>query len=344
MDRSEIMELRKLFTTYKESGCPVNGFGGGFINPDGEVKSCFANKNFHDIKDGNIKKRVFTLVSKTISNNATTLEINSHARDLFEKINHTKGSNDALITELCKRISDAIAAADCNNSYAVHVLQYTYDVPAKTSDHKTIIDGDGEEIFNFFVCAIAPVKTSKPSYGYFAENNIFAMNPMQWVVDNPVCGFVYPDFTGRTSNQDSVLYFRTEKLDISGQLFGSEAPALPDKESKSKTLKTEVVNDIKVDISDDKPEPTSSKNDAIPSLDSGSLSLEGTNGRDITSEREEKEVVAEAQEKKEGSGTTLTSIPKGKKVRITGNTKGIEKKMVDGVMCFVIPVSDADMN
>ncbi len=337
MDRSEIMELRRLFKTYKEESCPVNGFSGGFIDAEGSVKGGFSVTSFHKAEDS-IKKRIFTFAAKTISNNAVTVPIRSGAFDLFEKIKATKGGNKELAEELCERISKAIRQSGNENTYAVNIIGYSYDPPAKTSDHRTIIDGSSDEIYNFFVCMISKVTTSKASYGYFSDEEKFGMNPLLHIVENPAAGFVYPDFTGRKSNSDGVLYFRTEGLDISEALFGQEAPPLPVKERKKKV----VAADNPVSAVED--EPTYSVPNSIPSLDTGSMSMEERRGRDIVAEKQSEKDSASEERKADSKDAEPNYTPvRGKKVRITGNTSSLVKKMVDGVMCFVVPVSEVEL-
>ncbi|MBR2187551.1 MAG: DUF4317 family protein [Lachnospiraceae bacterium] len=357
MDRSEIMELRKLFRTYREDGCPVGGFSGAFIDSEGDIRGAFGIESFHNKEDA-VKKRIFTIASKTISNNAVSMEINREAADLFEKIRATGGSNKELTEELSSRISDAIKEIGADNTYAVNVLGYTYDVPFKTTDHKTIIDGVSDEVFSFFVCMISPVVTGKPSYGYFPEDMEFGMNPILLSVNNPIAGFVYPDFTDRTSNMDSVLYFRTAKFDISASLFGIDAPPLPVTERKPRKTaavqEPETVIPATGEIYEVPQEPPVEEEDrkepetAIPSLDSGSMSLEEVRGRDIASERREEEEFREkaeaGKEEKDTDKEELSApVKRKRRVRISGATDGLKRQMVDGVMCIIVPVSDADI-
>ncbi len=356
MDRSEIMEIRKLFKTYKNESCPANGFSGAFISPEGEIKGSFGVKDFHD-KETDVKKRVFTFASKTISNNAVTMAIKDGDRDLLEKINVTHGSNKELTEELSSRIAKAVSEQSKDNAYAVHVLSYTYDAPAKTSDHNVIFDGSSDVIYTFFVCMICPVVTSKASYGYIADDEEFAMNPLLRSVDNPVCGFVYPDFSGREPDLDHILYFRTEKLDIAESLFGVEAPPLPEKPKRKKkeeplsAVELGVEEDAKEDAPASAPEKEFIKHDPnkdIPSLNSGSLSMEEVHGRDIAAERHENETEAERErlrkEDKEDEEKPVIAPKKGKKVRITGETGKLKRQMIDGVMCLIVPVADADID
>ncbi len=317
MERSEIMEIRKLFKTYSESGCPTNGFCGGMITPDSEVIGCFGRKDFHSEEDAT-KKRIFTFASKAISNNAVTLEINEKTKDLLSKILATKVSNKELHEELCNRIADSIKEAEKENAYAVTLLGYTYDPPCKTSDHKKVMDGVTDIIYRFMVCMISPVTTPVPSLGYFTKEARMGMNPPIHSIGDPVCAFVYPDFTGREPDDNAVLYLGTDKLDIAGQLFESNTPKKQDKTEEKKTP------------SAPQPKPQ------IPSLDTGTLS----------SEVRKNDTVKETNETPEAFSETIVPelpAPKKKKVRITGDTKALKKQMIDGVMCLVIPVSDADI-
>ena len=104
----------------------------------------------------------------------------------------------------------------------------------------------------------------------------------------------------------------------------------------------------KADKADKASEPESA--DAIPSLDTGSLNTVSSD-RPSTStvehiaqddtrglEKEYRVMMSEIPEK--------TSQSKGHykdKVRIFGNTKKVKKQMIDGVNCYVVPVSEALM-
>ena len=98
----------------------------------------------------------------------------------------------------------------------------------------------------------------------------------------------------------------------------------------------------------EKEEDRKAEGPLIPSLDSGSLSLEEVRGRDIASERrEEEEYKEKAADRKDDADTDKEEpsapLKRKRRVRISGATDGLKRQMVDGVMCIIVPVSDADI-
>ena len=55
--------------------------------------------------------------------------------------------------------------------------------------------------------AICPVDLSKPGLGYREDENRIGVCARDWIVGMPEVGFVYPAFSGRSSDVNAVMYY-----------------------------------------------------------------------------------------------------------------------------------------
>ncbi len=81
---------------------------------------------------------------------------------------------------------------------AAHIV---YDVPKKSSDGRTLEDGD--VVYESILFAICPASLSKPSLG-FEDERVKELD-RRWNIGNPTCGFLYPSFDDRNEERNESL-------------------------------------------------------------------------------------------------------------------------------------------
>ena len=99
-------------------------------------------------------------------------------------------------------------------SYLLLMAHDAYDVPRRRRDNS---EADSENVFNYFLCAICPIKEARPHLGYFPGDNEFHFTDGQTVCP-PDVGFLFPAFDDRTANIYNALYY-TRKPDELHQEF-----------------------------------------------------------------------------------------------------------------------------
>ncbi len=379
MDRSQIMEIRKLFV-YKPGEMAFGSYAGCFINTDGEIKGRFSKK--FQREDKNLMHKFIDIYKKTLSNNNSDVTFDKDDKTdggiqyLLEKVRATLLENEAVIDILYEKVRDALK--EMPNNYVFTAVYYAYDVPLKGKD-KLKVDDASSELFPFIVCSLCPVKTQKGSLGYLTEKDLIGENPRLLVVDKPVFGFMYPAFNDRSSDMDAASVYRTEGFNISEQFFSHSVPDVV-KEVKKKPVDTALggsdalaetgagvgyraseSRDVSAESSSDKLAGSvfseksyySSGNASVPSLDSGTLSNDAHYVREQTIYDEDEERKDYSREPSDASiigssgthhGAGAAPVKKrNRPVVIKGDKGRIRKQTINGVLCYVVAVEDAEM-
>ena len=160
------------------------------------------------------------------------------ATKLLRELIDTDLEDETVLQTFYDKVIESFRYED---NYLILLARQNYDVPGRTTDGMELEDGS-EEVYRHMVCAICPVKPTKPGLGYVpAENAFHNLTPGQ-IVEMPLNGFLYPSFIERSQDPDYVLYFSKDSVDIrpefAGEVLGSSTPlaAAGQKESFSSLL------------------------------------------------------------------------------------------------------------
>ena len=63
-----------------------------------------------------------------------------------------------------------------------------------------------EDVYEYLLCSICPVKLSKPGLAYRVEDNRIENRIRDWVVEEPMHGFLFPAFDDREADIHGMLY------------------------------------------------------------------------------------------------------------------------------------------
>ena len=99
-----------------------------------------------------------------------------------------------------------IDASPLEGSYVILLGCDKYDVPFKSKDGSDD-SGRSDEQFRYILCAICPVKETKPTLHYIPENKVFHDGGITNVVSAPELGFMFPAFDDRATNIYNALYY-----------------------------------------------------------------------------------------------------------------------------------------
>jgi len=99
-----------------------------------------------------------------------------------------------------------IAALSLEGSYMILLTCDTYDVPYKGKDGEEFSDGS-DEVYNYILCAVCPVKLTKPALTFHAHENAFCRLSVDHMVSAPQLGFLFPAFDDRSTNLYNALYY-----------------------------------------------------------------------------------------------------------------------------------------
>ena len=85
-----------------------------------------------------------------------------------------------------------------------------------------------DDVYEYLMCSICPVKLDKASLCYNAEKNNIEDRERSWIVQAPDAGFLFPAFNDRNTDLHSMLYYtrNPEVLQpaLMEEVFGCQTP------------------------------------------------------------------------------------------------------------------------
>ncbi|HJC23448.1 MAG TPA: DUF4317 domain-containing protein, partial [Candidatus Eisenbergiella merdavium] len=169
-------------------------------------------------------------LSGTLGKNLLNLEFPLDAenpggqQEFLLKLRDSRLQDDALLEEFYTRIIENYYFPE---NYYIILIHVAYDIPGKSSDGSEMFDAS-DEVYEYLLCSLCPVKLSKPGLFYNTEHNQIENRIRDWVVEPPVKGFLFPAFNDRSSDIHGMLYFskQAEELqpDFMESMFGCPLP------------------------------------------------------------------------------------------------------------------------
>lgn len=102
--------------------------------------------------------------------------------------------------------SRTIQSLDLEGNCLILLTYNTYDVYYKGKDDVVQEDSSSEQ-FRYVLCAVCPVKETKPSLNYINRESRFHIQAAGQVVGMPEFGFLFPAFDDRATNIYNALYY-----------------------------------------------------------------------------------------------------------------------------------------
>ena len=232
MTKSEINETRKQFsidgyTITRICGCYVN-----YVN-DKKEKLCVSRDAFGALPEEEMHKYL-DIFKKTLSGtqgkNLLELEFplaeetDGGKQQFLYRLRESELKDDGLVDEFFDRI---IETYDTVEKYYIVLIYASYDVPKRTSDN-ILLEDASENVFNYILCSICPIKLSKAALGYNPEENRITERVRDWIVTDPEKGFMFPTFEDGGANIHEILYYSKKSEELMEKfidgMFGTRAP------------------------------------------------------------------------------------------------------------------------
>ena len=208
MNEKEIGEIRRHVRRDRSNMAAIYGC---YVNDNKEIISEFrqstgmmteneADKYFTTMKralSGSIGKNLIDITFKTAQ------VAGSEEHGLLMDLRKTQLKDDELRLRFYQKIIDAV---DLQSSYLILIGCDSYDVPFKSKDGESQADSS-EEVYTYLLCAICPVKQTKPALHYVPEEKNFHDGGITNVVSAPELGFLFPAFDNRATNIYNALYY-----------------------------------------------------------------------------------------------------------------------------------------
>ena len=229
MNKAETLEIKKQFTPDR---CTIDNICGCYVDHEKNKRLTFR-KAFGSIPDEEMFKYLDIFqhtLAGTFGKNLISLEFPLEqeqpggTQDFLLTLRNSKLSDDELLDEFYDKI---IANYVNGEIYYIIVIHAVYDIPGVTRDGIQMEDAS-DNIYDYMLCSICPVKLSKAGLGYNEKDNVIEERYRDWVVDAPVKGFLFPAFIERNTDIHNMLYFTKKPDDLQPEfveaMFGGRAP------------------------------------------------------------------------------------------------------------------------
>ena len=255
MNEKEIGELRRHLRRDRSNMTAIYGC---YVNAQKEI-ICEFDQSL-GIMPENESEKYFALLKRTLSGTIgknlvditfkTAQVADSPEHKLLMGIRESKGKDEELRRELYKKIIETVHFEE---NYLILLGAETYDVPFKSKDDSFQKD-QSEETYTFMICAVCPVKQTKPNLHYVAQEKLFHDGAINHMVGAPHLGFLFPAFDHRSTNiYNALMYSRDIKDDheeFVQAVFNTPVPkaAADQKKSFEALLTTTLGEDCSMDL------------------------------------------------------------------------------------------------
>ncbi len=230
MNRVDIAEIRRGLNPDKTSADRICGC---YVDDRGEIISMFAQSPLTLPQEE--AEKYLALFRKVLSGalGKNLVEIPFRPDQVAEGEEHrlltalkdTSLKVDQAVEKFFRKVIDALKF---EGNYLILLLHDNHDVAWRPRDEYKADDAPSEDVFSHILCAVCPVKQTRPALSYCAEDRSFHDRELDWVVAAPELGFLFPAFEDGGANIYAALcYSRDAADDHAGfvkAVFGGDAP------------------------------------------------------------------------------------------------------------------------
>lgn len=269
MNQRDFSELRRRLNPDKRNQSVIRGC---YVSHDGQVISTFAQPLYGMVQEE--VEKYMAIFKKTLSGtaNQNLLPVEFSARQTMEGEEHkllmdlraTALKDDMAVNEFYEKAItyiqaikeqevQSVEAAQTACNYLILLTYDGYDVPYKDGNDEADADRS-TDVFSYILCAICPVKPTKPALGYFAAEGEFHNKPSDWMVAMPELGFLFPTFEERSANIYNAMFYTRDSANLHDTfmkaIFGAEPqmPASTQKETFQAVLQESLQEECSLDV------------------------------------------------------------------------------------------------
>ena len=238
MNEKEIGEIRRRVRRDRSNMTAIYGC---YVNGQKEIVSEF--KQSTGIMPENEAEKYFGLLKRTLSGSIgrnlidisfkTSQVSDSPEHKLLMELRNSGLKNDEARNEFYQKIIQSVSFDD---GFLILIGCDSYDVPFKSKDDAAQADASNET-YTYLLCAVCPVKLSKPNLQYMAEDKSFHDSGTHNVPCAPEIGFLFPAFDGRSTNIYNALFYTHSAKDnheaLVDALFHVDVPQPAEEQKKS---------------------------------------------------------------------------------------------------------------
>lgn len=208
MNEKEIGEIRRRIRRDRSNMTAVYGC---YVNDQKEIITEY--RQSAAMMSENEAERYFGLMKRTLSGTVgknlidvvfrTAQVAGSPEHQLLMDLRRTALKDDELRVSFYQKVIESV---DLDGSYLVLLGCDSYDVPFKSKDEDIQSDASNET-YTYLLCAICPVKQTKPNLHYVAQSKEFHDGGITQIAMAPALGFLFPAFDNRSTNIYNALFY-----------------------------------------------------------------------------------------------------------------------------------------
>jgi len=208
MNIKEIGEIRRHIRRDRSNMTAVFGC---YVNDNREIVSEFRRST--GMMSENEGEKYFSLLKRSLSGTVgknlidltfkTSQVAGSDEHKLLMYLRQTALQDDAVRRAFFQKVIDSTPLSE---SYLILLGCDSYDVPFKSKDDQHD-SARSDETYTFILCAICPVKQTKPTLHYVPEEKEFHDGGITNTVSAPELGFLFPAFDNRSTNIYNALFY-----------------------------------------------------------------------------------------------------------------------------------------
>ena len=208
MNNKEIGEIRRRLRRERSN---ITALYGCYVNENKEIITSFRQSTA--IMPENESDKYYALLRRSLSGTIgknlidisfkTSQVAGSPEHQLLMDLRKSALKDEELLNAFYQKIIDSV---ELESNYLILIGCDSYDVPFKSKDDEMQRDAS-EETYTYLICAVCPVKQTKPNLHYVAEEKIFHDGAMNQMVSAPAIGFLFPAFDNRATNIYNALYY-----------------------------------------------------------------------------------------------------------------------------------------
>lgn len=229
MNKKEVAEIKRLFHPDRT---PITRVCGCYVDAEKEKKTRIK-EAFLSLEEEEMFK-YFEIFKKTLSGTIgknlldmefpLTQEAGGGTQEYLMRLKSSQLKDEELLEEFYDKVIETFAYSE---NYYIVLIHGAYDIPKKASDGIEMFDAS-DDVYEFLLCSICPVKLTKPGLCYNETTNSIEQRIRDWFVEPPITGFLFPAFSDRNTDIHSILYYskNPEELnaDFARLLLGCELP------------------------------------------------------------------------------------------------------------------------
>ncbi|MGN0734954.1 MAG: DUF4317 domain-containing protein [Anaerovoracaceae bacterium] len=209
MNQNELKEIRRRFRPDKDN---ISRIYGCYVNAAKEIVTRIDMSL--GLMDQEETEMYYKILKKSLSGTlgrnlidiefSTTQVESSDEHRLLQTLRTSHLSDESMRELMYERIIETLDFGD--ESYVILMASDSYDVPFKGGDDE-IFDEGSNEVFDYFICCVCPVKDAKAALRYESEERTFRGASTGHVLGAPEIGFMFPAFDDRCANIYNLLYY-----------------------------------------------------------------------------------------------------------------------------------------